>query len=80
MTGHPAGFQDQHVGSSRPTETESSSLTTALERITGDVRRLLKPTENEPVGMLTAYRDSILRLADAIDRLAREIDSRTERH
>ena len=49
-----------------------------LERLTGEVRRILRETENEPVGVLSAYRNSILRLADAIDRLAAEIDSRTE--
>jgi hypothetical protein len=42
------------------------------------VRQILRDGENEPVGVLSAYRNSILRLAGAIDRLAAEIDSRTE--
>lgn len=37
---------------------------------------MLGDVEREPVGVLTAHKLSILRLADAIDRLAREIDSR----
>ena len=49
-----------------------------LEHLTSEVRRLLKDTENEPVGVLSAYRNAILRLADAVDRLASEIDSRTK--
>jgi hypothetical protein len=49
-----------------------------LGRVTDEVRRILRDGENEPVGVLSAYRNSILRLADAIDRLAAEIDSRTE--
>jgi hypothetical protein len=56
--------------------TDSKGVAAALEHLTGEVRRILKPTENEPVGVLTAYRDSLLKLAEAIDWLAREIDSR----
>ena len=47
-----------------------------LGRLTGEVRKILRDTENEPVGVLSAYRNAILRLADAVDRLAAEIDSR----
>jgi hypothetical protein len=50
----------------------------ALHRVTGEVRRILKHTEDEPVGVLSAYRNAILRLADAVDRLAAEIESRNE--
>jgi hypothetical protein len=49
-----------------------------LEHLTSQVRRILGHTETEPVGVLTAYRDAILKLADAVDRLANEIDSRTK--
>jgi hypothetical protein len=52
------------------------STRTTLEHITSEVRHILSRTEDEPVGVLTAYRNSILRLADAVDRLASEIDSR----
>jgi hypothetical protein len=38
--------------------------------MTSEVRRLLRQGQDEPVGVLSAYRDSILRLCDAIDRLA----------
>jgi low affinity Fe/Cu permease len=54
------------------------SVQAMLEQLTSEVRRMLRATENEPVGVLSAYRNSILRLADAIDRLASEIDSRTK--
>jgi hypothetical protein len=64
------------VDSDTPAE-QPAAVPTALRHLTGDVRRILKPTENEPVGVLTAYRDATLKLADAIDRLADEIDSRT---
>ena len=57
---------------------QQPSAVATLGRVTDEVRRILKDTENEPVGVLSAYRNSILRLADAIDRLAEEIDSRTE--
>ena len=46
--------------------------------MTDEVRRILGDTEDEPVGVLSAYRNSILRLADVIDWLAEEIDPRTE--
>jgi hypothetical protein len=58
---------------------EQPSAVAKLGRVTDEVRRILRDGENEPVGVLSAYRNSILRLADAIDRLAEEIDSRTER-
>jgi len=57
---------------------ERPSAVATLGRVTDEVRRILRAGENEPVGVLSAYRNSILRLADAIDRLAEEIDSRTE--
>jgi hypothetical protein len=57
---------------------QQPSVVATLGRVTDEVRRILMDTENEPVGVLSAYRNSILRLADAIDRLAAEIDSRTE--
>ena len=57
---------------------QQPSAVATLGRVTDEVRRILKDTENEPVGVLSAYRNSIHRLADAIDRLAEEIDSRTE--
>ena len=57
---------------------QQPSLAATLGRVTDEVRRILRDGENEPVGVLSAYRNSILRLADAIDRLAAEIDSRTE--
>jgi hypothetical protein len=49
-----------------------------LQQLTSEVRTILGRTEDEPVGVLTAYRNAILRLADAVDGLAREIDSRTK--
>jgi hypothetical protein len=49
-----------------------------LEQLTSEVRAILSPTEDEPVGVLSAYRNAILRLADAVDRLARGSDSRTQ--
>jgi hypothetical protein len=55
---------------------------TAREKVghlTNEVRRLLEHPEDEPVGVMTAYRNSLLRLADAIDHLAGEIDARHER-
>jgi hypothetical protein len=55
------------------------SVGASLERVTGEVSRLLTHSENEPVGVPTAYTNAILRLADAVDRLAREIDSRSTR-
>jgi hypothetical protein len=57
---------------------QEPSAVATLGRVTDEVRRILRDGENEPVGVLSAYRNSILRLADAIDRLAAEIDSRTE--
>jgi hypothetical protein len=57
---------------------QQPSAAATLGRVTDEVRRILRDGENEPVGVLSAYRNSILRLADAIDRLAAEIDSRTE--
>ena len=57
---------------------QQPSAVATLGRVTDEVRRILRDGENEPVGVLSAYRNSILRLADAIDRLAAEIDSRTE--
>lgn len=71
------------MGSGSPIEPEGpphhpADVAATLRHLTSDVRRILKPTENDPVGVLTAYRDSILRLADAIDHLANEIDSRTK--
>jgi hypothetical protein len=57
---------------------QQPSVAATLGRVTDEVRRILRDGENEPVGVLSAYRNSILRLADAIDRLAAEIDSRTE--
>lgn len=56
------------------------SAAAKLEHLTSEVRRILKPTEDEPVGVLTAYRNAILRLADAVDRLAAELDSRDKPH
>jgi hypothetical protein len=41
-----------------------------LHEVTDEVRRLLGDPEHEPVGVLTAYKRAILRLADAVDRLA----------
>jgi hypothetical protein len=57
---------------------QEPSAVATLGRVTDEVRRILRDGEKEPVGVLSAYRNSILRLADAIDRLAAEIDSRTE--
>jgi hypothetical protein len=57
---------------------QQPSAAATLGRVTDEVRRILRDGEKEPVGVLSAYRNSILRLADAIDRLAAEIDSRTE--
>jgi ERCC4-related helicase len=58
---------------------QQPTLEAKVHRLTDEVRRVLKRTENEPVGVLTAYRDSLLWLADAVDHLAGEIDSRHER-
>jgi hypothetical protein len=55
---------------------DSNGVEAAVNHLTRDVRRLLGDVEHEPVGVMTAYKLSILRLADAIDRLAREMDSR----
>ena len=49
----------------------------AVEPLTREVRRFLEKTEDEPVGVMTGYRDSVLKLTDAIDHLAREVDART---
>jgi hypothetical protein len=51
-----------------------------LEHLTSEVRRILRGTENDPVGVMTAYRNAILRLADAVDRLAGEIDAANRVH
>jgi hypothetical protein len=51
-----------------------------LEHLTSEVRHILSRTENDPVGVLTAYRNALLRLTDAVDRLADEIDSPTRPH
>lgn len=56
---------------------QSARAAATLEHLTSDVRRILSRTEDEPVGVLTAYRDAILRLTDAVERLASELDSRT---
>jgi hypothetical protein len=55
---------------------DSKRVEATVNHLTGEVRRMLGDVEHEPVGVLTAHKLSILRLADAIDRLAREIDSR----
>jgi hypothetical protein len=57
---------------------DSNSVEATVNHLTGEVRRLLGDVEHEPVGVLTAYKLSLLRLADAIDRLAREMDSRAK--
>jgi hypothetical protein len=57
---------------------QTNNVAETLEHLTDDVRRLLSHTEDEPIGMLTAYRNSILRLADAVDRLAHELESRNQ--
>jgi hypothetical protein len=57
---------------------ETPGVEDTLKHVTGEVRRLLGDVEHEPVGVLTAYKLSILRLADAVDRLASELDSRTK--
>ena len=51
---------------------QQPSPVATLGRVTDEVRRILGDTKNEPVGVLSAYRNSVLRLADAIDRLRRE--------
>jgi hypothetical protein len=56
----------------------SSDIEATIQHLTGEVRRTLGDVEHEPVGVLTAYKLSILTLADAIDRLADEVDSRTK--
>ena len=40
--------------------------------MTDEVRRILGDTEDEPVGVLSAYRNSILRLAEEIDPLTEQ--------
>jgi hypothetical protein len=55
---------------------DSNRAQATVNHLTCEVRRMLGDAEHEPVGVLTAYKRSILRLADAIDRLAREMDSR----
>ena len=55
---------------------QGNGVAQALHQLTSDVRHALRAGEDEPVGVLSAYRNSILRLADAIDRLAEEMDSR----
>ena len=57
---------------------QQPSAVATLGRATDEVGQILRDSENEPVGVLSAYRNSIPRLAYAIDRLAGEIDSRTE--
>jgi hypothetical protein len=57
---------------------QTPSAEARLKLLTGEVRSILSQTEDEPVGVLTAYRDALLRLADAVDRLAKEIDTRTK--
>lgn len=68
------------MGSNQPSQTKPSARTTgvapAVHQLTGEVRRLLAKPNNAPIGVLTAYNNAILRLADAIDRVASEIDSR----
>jgi hypothetical protein len=49
-----------------------------LENLTAEARRVLSEMESEPVGVMTAYRNALLRLADAIDRIAAELDARTK--
>jgi hypothetical protein len=66
------------MGSVESEGSPRGSAAAALEHLTSQVRRILKRAENEPVGVLTAERDAMLKLADAIDWLAREIDSRTK--
>jgi hypothetical protein len=66
------------MASVEPEDSPQGGVARALEHVTNEVRRILKRTENEPVGVLTAQRDAMLKLADAIDWLAREIDSRTK--
>jgi hypothetical protein len=56
----------------------SSDIEATIQHLTGKVRRTLGDVEHEPVGVLTAYKLSILMLADAIDRLADEVHSRTK--
>lgn len=51
---------------------QQPSAVATLGRVTDEVRRILKDTENEPVGVLSAYRNSILRLGR--DRPARRGD------
>ena len=57
---------------------DSSGVEATLKQLTSEVRRALGDVEHEPVGVLTAYKLSILRLADAVDRLASEIDARNK--
>ncbi len=56
----------------------TDNIEETLTHLTGEVRRMLGDVKNEPVGVLTAYKLSILRLADAIDRLASELGSRAK--
>ena len=56
---------------------QRSSAAAALEHLTSEVRRLLRAGEDEPVGVATYYRDALLKLCDAVDTLADEIDSRS---
>jgi hypothetical protein len=49
-----------------------------LENLATEARHIFREMESEPVGVMTAYRNALLRLADAIDRLAAELDARTK--
>ena len=40
---------------------QQPSLAATLGRVTDEVRRILRDGENEPVGVLSAYRNSILK-------------------
>jgi hypothetical protein len=55
------------------------SANATLGRVTGEVRRILRAGEDEPVGVLSAYRNAVLRMADRIDRLGGKVDSRSDR-
>jgi hypothetical protein len=54
------------------------SVQDAVHHVTKEIRHILRADEDEPVGVMSAYRNSILRLADAVDRLAAEMDSRSK--
>ena len=56
----------------------ASNLESAVRHATNGVRHMLGDVKNEPVGVLTAYKLSVLRLVDAIDRLAGERGSPTK--